>query len=43
VPTLDGLGAPGGGAHAEDEHVIIAALPERAALLAAALLRLEPP
>jgi glutamate carboxypeptidase len=43
VPTLDGLGVPGAGAHAIDEHVIIKSLPERAALLAAALLELEPP
>ncbi len=35
VPTLDGLGAVGGGAHADDEHVLIGALPGRAALLAA--------
>jgi glutamate carboxypeptidase len=35
TPTLDGLGAVGGGAHAEHEHVLIDALPERAALLAA--------
>ena len=34
VPTLDGLGAVGGGAHADDEHVVVAAMPERAALLA---------
>ena len=33
VPTLDGLGARGGGAHADDEHVIVASLPERAELL----------
>jgi glutamate carboxypeptidase len=33
-PTLDGLGAVGGNAHAEGEHVAIAAMPERAALLA---------
>ena len=32
VPTLDGLGARGGGAHADDEHVIVASLPERAEL-----------
>ncbi|HET7855165.1 MAG TPA: M20/M25/M40 family metallo-hydrolase [Gaiellaceae bacterium] len=38
--TLDGLGAVGGGAHAADEHVVLEALPERAALLA--LLLLEP-
>ncbi len=34
VPTLDGLGAVGGGMHAEDEHVLVATMPERAALLA---------
>lgn len=34
VPTLDGLGAVGGGAHADSEHVIVATMPERAALLA---------
>jgi glutamate carboxypeptidase len=36
--TLDGLGAVGGGAHAEDEHLIVDRLPERAALLALVLL-----
>lgn len=40
VPTLDGLGTPGGGAHAIDEHILIDALPERAALLACLLLEL---
>ena len=34
VPTLDGLGAIGGGAHAVDEWVDVEALPKRAALLA---------
>ncbi|WP_230487220.1 M20/M25/M40 family metallo-hydrolase [Nocardioides anomalus] len=33
TPTLDGLGAVGGGAHAEDEHVLVDALPGRTALL----------
>jgi glutamate carboxypeptidase len=33
IPTLDGLGAVGDGAHAEHEHVVIARMPERAALL----------
>lgn len=33
-PTLDGLGPLGGGAHAESEHVVLQAMPERAALLA---------
>jgi glutamate carboxypeptidase len=35
VPTLDGLGAVGGNAHALGEHVVLAAMPERAALIAA--------
>ncbi|HEX9189485.1 MAG TPA: M20 family metallopeptidase [Vicinamibacteria bacterium] len=35
IPTLDGLGPRGGGAHARDEHVLVADLPLRAALLAA--------
>lgn len=33
-PTLDGLGAVGGGAHADDEHLVIDEMPPRAALLA---------
>jgi len=37
VPTLDGLGAVGAAAHSPDEHVIISALPDRAALLASLL------
>ena len=36
-PTLDGLGAVGGGAHADHEHVIVAELPRRTSLLAALL------
>ena len=32
-PTLDGLGAVGDGAHAEGEHIVLAALAERAALV----------
>jgi glutamate carboxypeptidase len=35
VPTLDGLGAVGGHAHAEGEFVFVSAMAERAALLAA--------
>ncbi|GAA4998301.1 M20 family metallopeptidase [Yinghuangia aomiensis] len=35
VPTLDGLGAVGDHAHAEGEYVLVSAMPERAALLAA--------
>ncbi len=40
VPTLDGLGAVGGGAHALDEHLLTARLPSRAALAAGLLRRL---
>jgi glutamate carboxypeptidase len=35
IPTLDGLGGTGEGAHARHEHVILRELPQRAALLAA--------
>lgn len=34
VQTLDGLGAVGGGAHSDHEHVEVASMPERAALVA---------
>jgi glutamate carboxypeptidase len=34
IPTLDGLGAVGEGAHAVHEHIIISELPRRALLLA---------
>ncbi len=34
VPVLDGLGAVGAGAHAVDEHVVLDAMPIRAALVA---------
>src|SRR5205085_2186456 len=40
VPTLDGLGCPGSGAHASYEHVVIDGLLERAALMATILLEL---
>ncbi len=33
VPTLDGLGAVGGGAHADHEWVDVSAMPARVALL----------
>ncbi|HXF70671.1 MAG TPA: M20 family metallopeptidase [Thermoflexus sp.] len=39
IPTLDGLGAIGNGAHALEEHVRIDSLPQRAALVAALLTR----
>ena len=35
TPTLDGLGAVGGGAHADHEHALVSAIPQRAALLVA--------
>ncbi|HLE35866.1 MAG TPA: M20/M25/M40 family metallo-hydrolase, partial [Candidatus Acidoferrales bacterium] len=38
VPTLDGLGGVGAGAHSSHENVVIRALSERAALLAGLLL-----
>jgi glutamate carboxypeptidase len=37
VPTLDGLGALGEGAHASHESIVIEELPRRAALLAGLL------
>jgi glutamate carboxypeptidase len=40
VPTLDGLGAVGGGAHAVDEYVSVGELPWRAALVAGLLQRI---
>jgi glutamate carboxypeptidase len=41
VPTLDGLGAIGDGAHALHEHVEVDTLPERAALVAGLIARLS--
>lgn len=40
VPTLDGLGAVGGGAHADHEFVVVDTLPGRVDLLAGILRRL---
>ena len=40
VPTLDGMGSVGDGAHANYEHVVISELPRRAALLARLILEL---
>jgi glutamate carboxypeptidase len=37
VPTLDGLGAVGDGAHSAHEHILVNTMPARAALLAALL------
>ncbi len=41
VPTLDGLGAVGDGAHARHEHVLVDELPWRAALVAGLIRRLS--
>ena len=41
VPTLDGLGPEGDGAHATHEHVLLADLPWRAAFLASLLVRVN--
>jgi len=38
IPTLDGLGAVGDGAHSRNEFIVVRALPQRAALLAALLI-----
>jgi glutamate carboxypeptidase len=35
IPTLDGLGAVGDGAHSSHEHILLKTMPARAALLAA--------
>ena len=40
VPTLDGLGAVGGGAHSPEEFAVVSELPRRAALLAGLIGRL---
>jgi glutamate carboxypeptidase len=40
LPTLDGLGAPGNGAHSDGEHILVDPLPVRTALLALLLLQL---
>ncbi|HHX10675.1 MAG TPA: M20 family metallopeptidase [Firmicutes bacterium] len=40
IPTLDGLGAVGDGAHALTEYVVLSSLPERAAVVAGLLLRI---
>jgi glutamate carboxypeptidase len=37
IPTLDGLGAVGDGAHSSHEHILTKTMPQRAALLAALL------
>ncbi|MEU5807593.1 M20 family metallopeptidase [Streptomyces sp. NPDC059650] len=41
VPTLDGLGAVGGGAHADHEYVVVGAMAERAQLVAGLVTALQ--
>lgn len=41
IPTLDGLGADGDGAHAVSEHVILSSIPDRAALAAGLIAKLS--
>ncbi|MGH7122362.1 MAG: M20/M25/M40 family metallo-hydrolase [Acetobacteraceae bacterium] len=41
IPSLDGLGARGGGAHTLGEHIEIASLPERGRLIAGLLATLQ--
>jgi len=41
IPTLDGLGAVGDGAHSVDEYVDVASLPLRAALIAGLIQRIH--
>ena len=43
VPTLDGLGAVGGGAHADHEYVLVDTMIDRARLLAAIVARAASP
>jgi glutamate carboxypeptidase len=40
IPTLDGLGGVGEGAHAEHESIVVSELPQRAALLSALIARI---
>ena len=41
IPTLDGLGCHGAGFHTLDEHITVASLAERAALMAGLMARLD--
>ncbi|WP_082766460.1 M20 family metallopeptidase [Paramesorhizobium deserti] len=41
VPTLDGLGADGGGAHTFDEHILVSSIAPRTALLANLIVMLD--
>jgi glutamate carboxypeptidase len=37
IPSLDGFGPRGGGAHAVDERILVSSLTERSVLMAAVL------
>ncbi|UIY28205.1 M20/M25/M40 family metallo-hydrolase [Neorhizobium galegae] len=41
VPTLDGLGADGAGAHTFNEHIFVSSVAPRTALLANLMISLE--
>ena len=41
IPSVDGLGPVGKGAHAAHEQIVVASLDERAALIAAAIVELS--
>jgi glutamate carboxypeptidase len=41
IPTLDGLGVVGGGAHSDDEHVLVDTMVDRARLIAALVDRIR--
>ncbi|MBP1849250.1 M20 family metallopeptidase [Rhizobium halophytocola] len=43
VPTLDGLGADGAGAHTFDEHILVSSVVPRTALLANLMITLDAP
>ena len=43
IPTLDGLGAHGDGAHATHEHIIISSMPRQATLIAALVMEWTSP
>jgi glutamate carboxypeptidase len=40
IPTLDGLGCCGDGAHADHEHILVSSIPDRLALMIALTSRL---
>jgi glutamate carboxypeptidase len=42
IPTLDGMGVDGEGSHSLEEHILVADIPQKAALLARILERYQP-